>query len=215
MIRSTTQCWLKRRRRCTPNIKIMAKLDRNGKEHMTETPDVSHVRNVDVTHELSDVNVPGILKFVGALVVMTVVIYVLMWLLLGFFNAQEVKKEGEAPAGPMAMTEEESLPPKPRLQVARGFEVKLENGEVVNLENRAPQDEYRVLREQWNGVLEKGPKDQSGNPAGLPIEEAMKKVLEGQGLPSRPPRTFPQGTSDETGIPTAASSGRVSEKGKP
>ncbi|MDQ3045761.1 MAG: hypothetical protein M3R06_11535, partial [Chloroflexota bacterium] len=65
---------------------------------------MSHVRNVDVTHELSDVNVPGILKFVGALVVMTVVVYVLMWLLFGFFNAQEAKKEGESPPGPMAMT---------------------------------------------------------------------------------------------------------------
>lgn len=194
----------------------MAKLDHKDNVHMTETPDVSHVRNVDVTHELSDVNVPGILKFVGALVVMTVVIYVLMWLLFGFFNAQEVKKEVEAPAGPMAMSERESLPPEPRLQVAKGFEVKLENGEIVNLENRAPQEEYRVLREQWSRVLKDGPKDQSGTPVGLPIEQAMRKVLEGPGLPSRPPRsTLEMKDNDEIGAPTAASSGRVSEKGKP
>ena len=77
----------------------------------------------------------GFLNSWAALVVMTVVVYVLMWLLFGFFNAQEVKKEGEAPAGPMAMTEQESLPPEPRLQAARGFGVKLENGERVNLEN--------------------------------------------------------------------------------
>jgi len=194
----------------------MAKLRHkgNGHGHETETPDVSHVRNVDVTHELSDVNVPGILKFVGALVVMTVAVYVLMWLLFGFFNAQEVKKEGQAPPGPMAMTEQESLPPEPRLQAAKGFEVKLENGEIVKLENRAPQAEYRVLKEQWDRVLKEGPKDQSGNPAGLPIEQAMQKVLEGQGLPSRPQKA-PEGMTDYTiGTPTAASSGRVSEKGK-
>lgn len=195
----------------------MAKLNQkgNGHGHMTETPDVSHVRNVDVTHELSDVNVPGILKFVGALVVMTVAVYILMWLLFGFFNAQEVKKEGEAPAGPMAMTEKESLPPEPRLQAARGFGVTLENGETVNLENKAPQAEYRVLKEQWDLVLEKGPKDQSGNLVGLPIEQAMHRVLEGNSLPSRPQQGAPETTDYTVGIPTAASSGRVSEKGKP
>ena len=195
----------------------MAKLGHkgNGHGHMTETPDVSHVRNVDVTHELSDVNVPGILKFVGALVVMTVVVYVLMWLLFGFFNAQEAKKEGESPPGPMAMTEQESLPPEPRLQAARGFGVKLENGEWVNLEKREPQAEYRVLREQWDRVLKEGPKDKSGNPAGLPIEQAMQRVVEGQGLPSRPPKGAAQETIDYTiGAPTAASSGRVTDKGK-
>jgi hypothetical protein len=196
----------------------MAKLGHkgNGHGHMTETPDVSHVRNVDVTHELSDVNVPGILKFVGALVVMTVVVYVLMWLLFGFFNAQGVRKEGEAPPGPMAMTEQESLPPQPRLQAAKGFEVKLENGEIVKLENREPQAEYRVLKEQWDLVLKEGPKDQSGNPTGLPIEQAMQRVVEGQGLPSRPQQgTSQQMTEDSIGTPTAASSGRVTEKGKP
>jgi hypothetical protein len=193
----------------------MAKLGHKGNGHVTETPDVSHVRNVDVTHELSDVNVPGILKFVGALVVMTVVIYVLMYILFGFFNAQEAKKEGEAPPGPMAMTEQESLPPEPRLQVAKGFEVKLENGEVVKLENRAPQEEYRVLKEQWELVLKQGPKDQSGNPAGLPIEQAMQKVLEGPGLASRPQQGASLEITDFTnGAPTAASSGRVTEKGK-
>ncbi|HET6646333.1 MAG TPA: hypothetical protein VFH01_03325, partial [Pyrinomonadaceae bacterium] len=122
----------------------MAKLGHsgNGHGHVTETPDVSHVRNPDVTHEMSDVNVPGILKFVVGLVVMTFAVYILMWLLFSFFNAQEVRKEGEAPPGPMAMTEQESLPPEPRLQASKGFGVKLENGEWVNLEIREPQAEY-------------------------------------------------------------------------
>ena len=196
----------------------MAKLGHkgNGHGHVTETPDVSHVRNPDVTHEMSDVNVFGILKFVGGLVVMTVAVYVLMWLLFGFFNAQEVRKEGEDPPGPMAMTEQESLPAEPRLQTARGFGIKLENGEWVNLEKREPQAEYRVLKEQWDRVLKEGPKDHSGNPIGLSIEQAMQKVVEGQGLPSRPQQGTPQQITEDTiGTPTAASSGRVTEKGKP
>ncbi|MEP6708166.1 MAG: hypothetical protein ABJC05_11640, partial [Pyrinomonadaceae bacterium] len=136
----------------------MAKIRHNGNSHghAAETPDVSHVRNVDVTHEMSDVNVPAILKFVAGLVVMTIGVYLLMWLLFGFFNAKEVKKEGASPAGPMAMSEQESLPPEPRLQSAPGFGVKLENGQWIPLETREPQAEYRVLREQWNSVLKEG-----------------------------------------------------------
>ena len=30
--------------------------------HVTETPDVSHIKNIDVTHEASDVSVSGILS---------------------------------------------------------------------------------------------------------------------------------------------------------
>ena len=193
----------------------MAKLRHKSNAHVTETPDVSHVRNVDVTHELSDVNVPGILKFVGALVVMTVVVYVLMWLLFGFFNAQEDKRDRESPPGPMAMTEQESLPPEPRLQAAKGFGVKLENGEWLNLEKREPQAEYDVLRKQWEHLLREGSKDHSGNTVILPIEQAMQKVVEGQGLPSRTQPGALQEMPDYTiGAPTAASSGRVSETGK-
>lgn len=194
----------------------MAKIKHNGKGHgrITETPDVSHVRNVDVTHEMSDVNVPAILKFVAGLVVMTIAVYLLMWLLFDLFNAKEMKKEGESPAGPMAMTEQESLPPEPRLQSAPGFGVKLENGQWVSLEKREPQAEYRVLREQWNSVLKVGPKDQSGRIVGLPIEQAMQKVLEGQGLPARPQDSGPAAKKDyEISAPTAASSGRVAMKG--
>jgi hypothetical protein len=195
----------------------MAKLGHKGNRHeATETPDVSHVRNPDVTHEMSDVNVPGILKFVVGLVVMTAAVYVLMWLLFAFFNAQEVRKEDETPPGPMAMTEEESLPPEPRLQATKGFGVKLENGEWVNLEKREPQAEYHVLKEQWDRVLREGPRNQSGIAAGLPIEQAMQKILEGQGLPSRAQQGASPEMMDQTvGTPTAASSGRVTEKGTP
>ena len=195
----------------------MAKIGHKGNGHarVTETPDVSHVRNVDVTHEVSDVNVPAILKFVVALIVMTVAVYLLMWLLFGFFNAQEDKRDNETPPGPMAMTEQESLPAEPRLQAAKGFGVKLENGEWVNLEKREPQAEYGVLREQWERLLREGSKDQMGNPAVLPIEQAMQKVVAGPGLPSRTRQGAQQGLTDYTiGAPTAASSGRVTERGK-
>ncbi len=193
----------------------MAKIKHNGR--VTETPDVSHVRNVDVTHEMSDVNVPAILKFVGGLVVMTVAVYLLMYLLFGFFNAKEIKREGASPAGPMAMTEQEKLPPEPRLQSAPGFGVKLENGEWVPLEKREPQAEYTVLRKQWERQLKCDYKDdvQAGRIACMPIEEAIQKLIEDKSLQSRAQENSSGKQEDYvTGVPTAASSGRVSEKRK-
>src|SRR5262245_61348462 len=117
----------------------MAKSRDSGKRHVTETPDVTHVRNVDVTHEASDVNVGAVATFVAALTAMTIVVYIGVFFLFKFYNA---KAEKEPQPGPMAMTEKDRLPPEPRLQVARGFELKLENGQVINLENREPQAEY-------------------------------------------------------------------------
>lgn len=80
MIRSITLCSSRpRHTRATENTEgpeglNMTKLGHsgNGHERITETPDVSHIKNVDVTHELSDVNVPAILKFVAGLTVMTI-----------------------------------------------------------------------------------------------------------------------------------------------
>src|SRR5712691_4268579 len=163
----------------------MARTEHNGNDHghLTETPDVSHIKNLDVTHEASDVSVSGVLKFVVALTILGVVVFVLNWAVFKFLNAQEQKKEPQP--GPMAMTEQERLPPEPRLQAAKGFGVKLQNGQWVNLEKREPQAEYRVLRQQWEQVLSEGSRDHSGKVVGLPINQAMQKVLAGNLLPSR------------------------------
>lgn len=178
--------------------------------HATETPDVSHIKNVDVTHEASDVDISSILKFVMGLTVLGVVVFVLMWGMFRFLSAQEAEKE--PPPGPMAMTEEERLPPPPRLQAARGFGVKLENGEWVNLEKKEPEAEYRVLREQWEHRLNCQSVEESPgtSPNCVPIGEAMKKLLEGGGVPVRTSAN----NSGTPGVvpPSAWSSGRVSGK---
>lgn len=191
----------------------------HGRGHVSEIPDVSYIKNVDVTHEASDVSVSALLKFVIALSVMTIVVAVLMWGLFRFFNAQESKNE-PAP-GPMAMTKEERLPPEPRLQSAPGFGVKLENGEWVPLQLREPQAEFHVLREQWERQLNceqhdvagqhdtsqqhgtPPPHNTAGSPGCVPIDEAIKRVVQ-QGIPSR----SPDGMAKDASLPTAASSGR-------
>lgn len=191
----------------------MPRTKHNGHDphHVTETPDVSHIKNLDVTHEASDVSVSGVLKFVMGLTVLGVVVFVLMWGLFRFFDKQEVTKEPQP--GPMAMSPQERLPPDPRLQTAPGFGVKLENGQWVPLENKEPQAEYRVLRQQWERVLKEGAKDQSGNIVVLPIDQAIEKVLEA-GLPSRKQDNASTSINDYgVNLPTAASSGRMTEKG--
>ena len=180
-----------------------------GDGHRTETPDVSHIRNVEVTHEASDVNVRAVLTFVIVLTVATAIISAGLWMLFRYFNAQEGK---EKPPGPMALSRDERLPPEPRLQAAPGFAVTLENGQRVDLQNQAPQAEYRALKKEWERVLDGKVKDQSGNTVGIPIDQAIKQVVSGEGLPTRA-KTAPGKLQDYAiSVPTAWSSGREIEK---
>jgi hypothetical protein len=201
--------------RSRKKFRSMAGSKHNGHGHrrVKETPDVSHIKNVDVTHEASDVSVSGVLKFVGGLTALGIVVFVLMWGMFRFLSAQETEKE--PPAGPMSMKPEERLPPDPKLQAAPGFEVKLENGERVKLEKREPEAEYRVLREQWERRLNcrsgEGSQDVSTNC--IPIEAAMEKLLEGGTLRVRPPASSSEKPAT-LGPPSAWSSGRMPEKGK-
>ena len=180
----------------------------NGNGHRTETPDVSHIRNVEVTHEKSDISVRGVLTFAVVLTVATIAISLGLVLLFNFFNAQEAK---EPRPGPMALTREERLPPEPRLQGAPGFAVTTEDGQRRNLELSAPQTEYQVLRQQWEENLKTGLKDQSGNVVGMPINSAMEKVVS-EGLPSKARGSDGKLIDYAISMPTAASSGRETEK---
>lgn len=169
---------------------MKAKHNGNGNVHVTETPDVSHIRNLDVTYETSDVSVGSIAKFIGGLTIMTVAVYLLMW---GMFRVMSAQEEDE-PVSPMALSQKERLPPEPRLQSAPGFAEELRKEVAVKgeehaqtLKEEAPKDplwEIRVLREHWKTALENGVKDPSGKVLVMPIEEAKKELLR-QGLPVR------------------------------
>jgi hypothetical protein len=178
--------------------------------HKTETPDVSHIRNVEVTHEASDVSVKGVGTFVLVLTIVTTVICLGLVVLFNFFNAQETREERRP--GPMALSDKERLPPEPRLQAAPGFEVTLESGQKVELKLKEPQAEYRVLKEEWDKELRGELKDQNGNTLAIPIEQAIDQIVSGQGLPTRA-KTAPTKAGDYAiPMPTAWSSGRETEK---
>lgn len=167
--------------------------ERNHKTgHVTETPDVSYIKNVDVTHEASDVYIGGIARFVAGLSVLTIAVFFLMWGLLRMFET----RTKEPPRSPMAFSDQERLPPEPRLQGAPGFAEELgksgiekakEGKAIVSGEKELPKDplwEINVLRQHWNDVLERGPVDQNGQRYGMPIEKAKEEILK-QGLPVR------------------------------
>jgi hypothetical protein len=170
--------------------------------HVTETPDVSYIKNVDVTHEVSDIHVAGIVKFLAALSVLTVGTVLLVWAMFGVFQ----KAATEPKPSPMTLTEKDRLPPEPRLQSAPGFAEDLEktaaikneqagkkeaagkeSGNAITAGGAQPKDalfEINILRRHWNEVLEQGPLDQSGKQYGMPIDKAKEEVLR-QGLPVR------------------------------
>ena len=180
-----------------------------GDWHKTETPDVSHIRNVEVEHETSDINLRAVVTFALVLAISIGVVALGLRVLFNFFYAQEAKRTPKP--GPMALAQKDRLPPEPRLQSAPGFEVKLENGQTIHLEKSAPQSEYRVLRQQWEENLKTGLKDQSGNVVGMPIDAAMDKIVS-EGLGSKAKQ--PNGKLNDYAIkmPTASSSGRETEK---
>jgi len=156
-----------------------------NKEHVTETPDTSHIKNVDVTHEVSDVYIGGVAKFVLALSVLMVVSFLLMWALFKVLES----KSTNAPRSPMALSDKERLPPEPRLQGAPGFAEELDKSAARGKQTESPETkkgpappkdalwEMKVLREQWDDVLANGPVDQNGQHYGMPIEKAKEEVL--------------------------------------
>ena len=163
------------------------------KTHVTETPDTSFIKNVDVTHEKSDVQVGSIAKFVVGLLVLTVATHIALWGMFLVLKSSEEKRETRR--SPMALSDRERLPPEPRLQGAPAFGESLERNrhEQQAEEKRETADpnkpkdplwEINALRQQWNDVLEHGPVDQNGKRYGMPIEQAKEEVLK-QGLAVR------------------------------
>ena len=92
--------------------------------HKTETPDVSHIRNVEVTHEKSDVSVRGVLTFV-------VVLYDRDGRCIGAWRfVQLLRRAGSQRTQTRSNGyNRERLPPEPRLQSAPGFEITFEDGQ--------------------------------------------------------------------------------------
>jgi hypothetical protein len=120
--------------------------------------------NVDVVHEESDVNVGAIIRYGIGLLVVGAVVHVFLWWLLGSYERQHERAQTQV--YPLAAGQRDRLPPFPRIQ-----------------EN--PQQELQELSGKQKAQLEGyGWVDKEAGVARIPIEDAMKMVIE-RGLPTR------------------------------
>lgn len=134
------------------------------------------IAELDKPYEQNVIGVSGIFKFAIGLLLLIIVTFGLMKLLENVLEDNAAKSQ--ASNNPMALKDKERLPPEPRLQLAPGFGVDGPHGRV-NMELGAPQAEYWELKHQWDEMREKGVVDpKTGVVTAMPIEEAMKKVLQ-------------------------------------
>lgn len=172
---------------------------KNGhdEEHMTETPDVSYIRNVDVAYERSDVNTKAILKFIGWLAALTALCFLIVVGMFKYFEASAERSEAET-MPTMRRTGEQLLPPEPRLQLAPGHEIH-------------PLDDLKRLRAEEDAVLKNyGWVDRNAGIVQIPIERAKELLVE-RGVPVRSSANG-QTKSEGVYIPSQQSSGRMTEK---
>ena len=118
-------------------------------------------------HEASDVNVAGVLVFGAGLFAVTGIVCVIVWMLFGYFNNREAIRG--AREYPLAVVQENRLPPEPRLQTN-------------------PRADLADLRAEEEKALQTyGWADKNASVVRIPIEQAMKLTVE-RGLPARPQR---------------------------
>jgi hypothetical protein len=165
------------------------------------------------SYDLSDVNIRGLVMFVCGLTVMTVAVYFLVW---GMFRALG-RREKEPPPSPMALSHTERLPPEPRLQSAQGFgeQLEKESGATTTSDATAkPKDplwEIEALRGQWESVLKDG-KDSQGKVVAISIDQAKEQLLKNDAAANNTESSSAKAEDYAVETPTAASSGRTTEK---
>ncbi|HWQ34671.1 MAG TPA: hypothetical protein VNQ79_17610 [Blastocatellia bacterium] len=156
------------------------------------TPDVSDIRNPDVAHEASDVNVRAIFWFIVILTAFAVVVHLVVWGLFDLFENHAEKSE--PPPRSLLGVGVQRLPPEPRLQLAPGHE-------------SHPLDDLKKLREEEDSRLQNyGWVDQQRGIVHIPIDQAKKLLIE-RSQSASPQTVWP----DET-MPGGPSSGRMPER---
>jgi hypothetical protein len=167
------------------------------------------VADLDKPYEPNEIGMRQILMFSGGLFLLIVVTFGLMWILLVVME-DEKKAEDVKSKNPLARTNEERLPPEPRIQGAPGFGVDGPNGRV-NLELTIPQAEYRELQKIWRAQAEEGQKvvkDGRETVVTLPLEEAKREVIK-ENLKARSGDAAERSFSDARTFISGSSAGRV------
>jgi hypothetical protein len=135
-----------------------------------ETTGGSGADGAEALHEPNTVNIPDVVKFLVWLSVAVIVVALLMWGLLHYFDK---RKAQEAPP-PSPLAPGVRTPPEPRLQGAPGSV-------------SSPAEDIRRFREEEDQMLNSyGWIDQQNGIIRIPIEQA-KKMIEQKGALATPP----------------------------
>jgi hypothetical protein len=122
------------------------------------------VTNPQTHHETSDANIKAVFAFGLGLMIVGVIILLVVWRLFGYFYSREAASG--AREFPLAVEQQNRLPPEPRLQA---------NPRQDLIEMRATED-TTLNTYEWV--------DKTGGVVRIPIGEAMKLTVE-RGLPAR------------------------------
>jgi len=116
----------------------------------------------------SGINTRAVMTFCAALIVIAVVVHIVVWYLFGVFNNHEKSKDPLlSPLAP----KEQQLPPEPRLEASPNtLSVDKQLFDPRSIETLNEQSDQQLKSYGWvddkNGIVR------------IPIEEAMKKVVE-------------------------------------
>jgi len=115
-----------------------------------------------VRHEARDVSLSALLKFAIGLALLTAVAQLVVWLMMGAFESRAASEPAQYPLA----AGEERVPPAQRLQ-------------------SEPREDFKAYEQRQQELLNSYHWiDANTGVVGIPIETAMKQVLE-QGLPVR------------------------------
>ncbi len=143
-----------------------------AKHKLEETPDVSFIHNVGVSHEEKDMSLGGIGKFVLHLIALVTLSALIVYGMFRYFTSREQRIEQREQKSTLlkrdreGKKEPEEMFPEPRLQ-------------------RQPIPDLKQFREEEMKKLEGyNWVDKTQGIVSIPIDEAEKKLLE-KGLPHR------------------------------
>jgi hypothetical protein len=170
---------------------------------------------IEAGHEPPEVDVAAVGKFLFFLAAFAIVSFVAVWLMLKFFEHE--RAENQPYVSPMA-SEQQHLPPAPRLQMAPGSASELSGTGHSKGPDYEMVEQKQAEKEQLNSY---GWVDKGAGTVRIPIDEAMKLIV--QRLPTHPGQNQPAAAgqpgpspSSQPGIylPTVSSSGTVAEPRK-
>src|SRR5262245_36401145 len=132
--------------------------------HHPHSPAADATHNPEVRHEESDVNIVGIFMFGAGLLASLIIVSLVVGGLFKYFDGREARQP--TPEFPLAVTQENRLPPEPRLQT----------NPRQDLADLRAREEQALTGYSWV--------DRNAGIVRIPIDEAIKKTLE-RGLPAR------------------------------